>query len=150
MLACLLSGPLALHVTGSSNTSPTSLFALSSILFSFAATLCQACPLSQYPRHSSLSALSHSMWMPQVRALASKCLHLFLFLVCTDLSFSAFLIQISGGKITTVSLSCLLFFLFFFFSFLVLEIRSKVFSMPWKYLATVLHHQSLGPPSIFF
>lgn len=51
MLGCLLSGPLALHVMESSSTFPTSLFALSSILLSFAATLCQACLLSQYPRH---------------------------------------------------------------------------------------------------
>lgn len=127
IVACLLSWPLTLHVTGSSSTSPAYLFALSSIFLSFAATLCQACPLSQYPRHSSLSALSHSVQMPWVRAPASKCLCLFLILSVPISLFCSSHPNFwkKNYHCLPVPSSCLLFFLFFFFSFLVLGINPR-------------------------
>ena len=126
ILTCLLSGPLALHVTGSSSTSPTSLFALSSILLSFAATLCQACPLSQYPRHSSLSALSHSVRMPQVRAPASKSLCLFLIRFCTDPSFLLFSSKFLREKLPLSPCPFILSSFLFVFPFLFPSIRDQI------------------------
>lgn len=105
-------------------------------------------PSLPVPVTLSLPALSHSVQMPRVRAPASKCLRLFLIFVCTDPSFLLFSSKfLRNYHCLPVPSSCLLFFLFFFFSFLVLEIRPKVFGMPRKYPATVLHHQSLGPPT---
>lgn len=117
--ACLLSWPLTLHVTGSSSTSPTYLFALSPILLSFTATLCRACPPSRYPRHSSLSALSHSVRMPWARAPASQCLCLFLVL---SVPISLFCsshpnFREKNDHCLPVPSSCLLFFSFSFFLF---------------------------------
>lgn len=114
MLGCLLSGPLALHVTESSSTFPTSLFALSSILLSFAATL-SGMPSLPVPMTLSLSAISHSVRMPWVRNPASKYLRLFLILVCTDPSFLLFSSKfLRNYHCLPVPSSCLLFFLFLF------------------------------------
>lgn len=70
-------------------------------------------PSLPVPTTLSLTALSHSVRMPRVRAPASKCLRLFLILVCTDPSFLLFSSKfLRNYHCLPVPSSCLLFFLF--------------------------------------